>query len=330
MLQKFYRFLMHNQIILGIFLVAFGWLLLQIREILTAIFLAYIIMAALLPAANFLRKKGFPNILAALLPYTTAVVFILLIVVPMVPLFSNEIGKLFFGLPDYIRKAGSAVGLTIETNQIQAFVSRESETIGRNAFDFTRQFFGGIVSVLTILVISFYLLLYQNRFQDAVADLFQEDDRKRAIQALNKINEKLGAWLRGQAILCLSIGIISYIALTILGVPYALPLAIIAGLLEVVPTIGPIIASVPAIIVALTISPAYGLTVAIVYLVIQLLENNLLVPKIMERAVGLNPVVVILAVMIGGNLMGVIGALLAIPFVSFLIVLYKSIQDSKL
>lgn len=118
----------------------------------------------------------------------------------------------------------------------------------------------------------------------------------------------------------------TFIALSILGLPFALPLAVLAGLLEAIPTLGPTLAAVPAVIVALTVSPSLAVLVIITYIVIQTLENNVLVPKIMQRAVGLNPVIVILGVMVGANLMGVVGALLSIPFLSFILVLYTSLE----
>lgn len=147
------------------------------------------------------------------------------------------------------------------------------------------------------------------------------------MRIVSLVNEKLGSWLQGQAILSLFIGLITWIALTLLGIPFALPLALLAGMLEVVPTLGPTLAAIPAVIVALTISPTMAVVVAATYILIQMLENQLLVPKIMERAVGLNPVIVIVGVSIGANLLGVVGALLAIPFISFCIVIYKAIAE---
>ena len=108
------------------------------------------------------------------------------------------------------------------------------------------------------------------------------------------------------------IGLLSYIGLTVLGIPYALPLSLIAGVLEVIPVIGPIISAIPAILIAVVFSPFLGLGVAALYFVIQQLENHLIVPQVMKRAVGLNPLVVILAIAIGSKLLGLAGALLAV------------------
>jgi predicted PurR-regulated permease PerM len=110
--------------------------------------------------------------------------------------------------------------------------------------------------------------------------------------------------------------------------PYALPLAVLAGLFEIVPTVGPIIASVPAIIVALTISPNMALFIVGLYIIIQMVENHLLVPRIMQRAVGLNPVIVIVGVIIGDRLLGIPGALLSVPFISLLVLISKNLDQS--
>jgi predicted PurR-regulated permease PerM len=121
------------------------------------------------------------------------------------------------------------------------------------------------------------------------------------------------------------IGLTTYIGLTILGIEYALPLAVIAGLLELVPTIGPIISSVPAILIALVQSPVLAIAVAALYLLIQQAENNIIVPKVMERAVGVLPLVTILALLIGGTLFGVVGAVIAVPTVAMIQVVVEEL-----
>ena len=123
----------------------------------------------------------------------------------------------------------------------------------------------------------------------------------------------MGSWVRGELTLMLAVGIFTYIGLSILGVEIALPLAILAGILEIVPNIGPIISAVPAVLVALTIHPLTALATASLYFLVQLAENNFLVPKIMQKAVGVNPLISILGLMIGFRLAGPAGAILALP-----------------
>lgn len=333
MVHRFYKFLLHHQVIFALFLIALGWLVFQTRGILTAVFISYIIMAALLPAVLYLQRRGFPKIVAVLIPYISSLIFILIIIFPLVPFFLSQVSSLISGLPEYLDQSAEILGIRIDPNQVQTVVSREFDSIGRNAFNVTRQVFGGVFSILTVLIISFYLLLYQENFKRSIARLFHSDAHNRVHRAISHINEKLGAWMRGQMVLSFSIGFITWVVLSILGVlfgmPYALPLALLAGILEVIPTLGPTLAAIPAVIVALTISPTLAIIVVLIYIIIQLLENNILVPKIMQRAVGLNPVIVILAVMIGANLMGIVGALLSIPFVSFIIVLFNSINNTE-
>lgn len=326
MVQRFYHYLLQNQIIFALFLVVTGWLLFQTRGIIVTLFIAYIINASLLPVVNSLQKRGVPHILSVIIPFLGSLLFITLIIFPLIPFIANQVTTLLTRIPDYLGESASIFGMEIDVNRIQSAISNELDTISRNAFTLTSRVFGGIFSTLTVLIISFYLLLDHENLKKAIARSFHRDERPRVLNTLEEVDSKLGAWLRGQMSLSLIIGVVTWIALTLLGVPFALPLAILAGLLEIVPTLGPILASIPAIIVAITVSPALTIAVAILYIMIQLVENNFLVPKIMQRAVGLNPIIVIVAVTIGASLMGVIGALLSIPFVTFLIVIFHSLN----
>lgn len=327
MVSKLYRYLLHNQVILALFILVMGWFVLQLRGIIVSIFLAYVIMASMLPAVRYLRKRGLPQVIAVLIPYLAMFLLIFLLIIPLIPFVIEQIGSLLTGFPRYIDDSARTLGFKVNPSQIQTYISTELAGIGKNAIGVTSRVFGGLLSTLTVLVVSFYFLMYNESFKHKVASMFDEEHRSHVRDTQRLIDDKLGAWLRGQVVLCFTIGLTTWIILSILHMPYALPLALIAGLLEILPTLGPILSAVPAVIVALTISPTMALVVAGAYLLIQALENNLLVPKIMQRAVGLNPVVVILAIMIGANLMGIAGALLAIPFVSFIIVLFNSINE---
>jgi predicted PurR-regulated permease PerM len=254
---------------------------------------------------------------------------IVLLILPLIPFFIDQAQNLIAKFPLYFKQALLTLGLSLEVNQIQSYLTSEINSISANAFAFTTKVFGGIFSFMMIFIVSFYLLLYYDEFKRLIARLFRPDTHTNIVSAIDKINEKLGAWLRGQILLCLFIGALSWILLTALGVPNALPLALLAGLLEIVPTLGPILSSIPAIVIAITISPTLAISVAIGYIIIQIIENNLLVPKIMEKAVGLNPIVVIMGVLIFSNLVGLSGALLAIPLITFIIVILKIIDQKQ-
>jgi len=156
-------------------------------------------------------------------------------------------------------------------------------------------------------------LLEENGIKKFFLSVVPLKQKNRVTRIANRIGIKLGSWLRGQLILAVAVGLVIYIGLRLMGIPYALTLALIAGVLEIVPILGPIIAAIPAIIVAFTISPLTALLITAFYILVQELENKLLVPKVMQYSVGLNPVTIIIILLVGAKLMGILGMLLAIP-----------------
>jgi len=329
MLHKAIGYLFRHQIVLALFLFVFGWFLIQIREILVSVFLSYIIMSAVLPLVEYLKKNGVPKVLAVLIPYLAIVSLIFTLIISLIPFASEQITSLASSFPRYLDRSANILGWQLDPKQIETYFNGQISTIGSNAIGFTTKVFGGVFSLMTIFIVSFYWLMYHENFKKFVAKLFPPNLHDDVRETLDKVNDKLGAWLRGEIVLMFFIGLMSWIALTLIGIPYALPLAILAGLMEIVPTLGPILSAIPAVIVAFTISPTLALVVVAAYIFIQAAENHILVPKIMQQAVGLNPVVVILSIMIGANLLGIAGALLAIPFVSFLVVIFQSIEERK-
>ncbi len=326
MMHKFFLYLHRNQIMLALFLIVCGWFIFELRGIIVSIFLSYIIMAALLPFVEYLQAKKFNKILSVFIPYIFILIAIFLLVIPLVPFFAEQIHSLFTGFPQYLNKSANVIGFQLDPRQLQAYFASFANSLSQNALSFTGKIFGSVFTTVTVIVVSFYLLMYSEDFKQWFASMFQESDRTRVRLTMQRVNDKLGAWLRGQVLLSFFIGLMSWIGLMLIGMPFALPLALIAGLLEVVPTLGPILSAIPAVIVALTISPTLALGVVVLYILIQLTENHVIVPKLMQKAVGLNPVVVILGIMIGANLMGIPGALLSIPFISFMMVLFESIE----
>jgi predicted PurR-regulated permease PerM len=321
------KYLLDNHILLTVLLVGLALFLFQIRSILLLVFLAYIIMASLHPFVRILRRNKVPKILAIVLVYAAMIAFLVLLVIPMLPFFISQLQALFKAIPSYLDAASQALGFEINRNQVNSLIAPTVSSISQNAVSVTSKVFGGIFTVITLFILTFYMLIDRNRIGKALPELLPDPYKEKGILTIHLIEEKLGAWLRGQVVLSVVVGAITWIALTLLGIPYALPLAILAGFLEIIPTLGPTIAAIPAIIVALAISPVMALTVLALYIGIQIAENNVLVPKIMEKAVGLNPVVIIVAILIGGNLLGIVGALLSIPFISAAIIVLKALSN---
>lgn len=326
MLRQLFSYLSRNQVIAALFIVGSALILYHLREILIVIFVAYIIVAALNPVVEFLRRRGLPKTIAVLLTFFVTLVFFVLLIAPLVPFFISQIQQLAKSFPSYVQQAAGAVGVQLDAREIGKLITPQQ--LGQNAFALAGGVFGGFFTIVSTIAISFYLLLSYDKAKNAVANLFSKKCQEKAVTTIDQVNDKLGAWLRGQFILSLSIGLITWVSLTAIQMPYALPLAVLAGLFEIVPTVGPIIASVPAIIVALTISPNMALFIVGLYIIIQMVENHLLVPRIMQRAVGLNPVIVIVGVIIGDRLLGIPGALLSVPFISLLVLISKNLDQS--
>lgn len=318
------KYLLGNHILSTVLIVGLALFLFEIKSILAALFTSYIIMASLNPFVEYLRKYKVPKIIASAVVFAVVLAFIILLVIPILPFFIIQMQNFIEQAPKYINQASKSLGIQLDGNDLNSFAVPVVNFVSSNALGITSKVFGGIFSILTIFILGFYLLLDKNKLEKSFLGNFSNEKQIKIANTIKMVEEKLGAWLRGQIILSFTIGLITWLLLTFLNIEFALPLAILAGFLEIVPTLGPIIAAIPAVIVALAISPVMAGLIVISYMLIQLLENNFLVPKIMEKSVGLNPVIIIVAILIGGNLMGVIGALLSIPFVSALIIIFKS------
>ena len=186
-------------------------------------------------------------------------------------------------------------------------------------------FVGGVFGLLTILILAFYFLVDSDTLVRSFIRLFPRAERERVGDACSRVTTKVSAWLAGQLFLGFVIGATAAVGLWLLGVPYFYVLALIAAIGEMIPVVGPLLAAIPAVAVALSVSPATALFVAIFFLVQQQIENHILVPKVMERQVGVSAVAVIVALLIGGSLLGIVGAILAVPTVAILQVLFQEL-----
>lgn len=177
---------------------------------------------------------------------------------------------------------------------------------------------GGIFGIVTILILTFYILVSSASLRDSVLRLVPKARRARVNAASREVAEKVSAWLTGQLLLAGAIGTTSAIGLWLLGVPFFYVLALISAIGELIPIVGPILSALPALAVAASVSPQKALVVLIFLILQQQLENHILVPKIMSRQVGVSPVTVIVALLIGGSLAGIVGAILAVPTAAIL------------
>lgn len=297
------------------------WIIYLILDIILLFFVAFILMSALSPLVERLVRLKFPRPLAALIIlFGVMGLFLGLLTVGFTPIL-NQTKNLSEAL-------GSTVNTLVKANIVdQSTIQNELSNISRQAINLTLILFQNIIGFASLIVITFYLLLDKEKLEGLVTSFFVTK-QDRVHKLFDRLEDKLGAWMRGQLLLSALIGVIVYVGLTVIGIDYALPLAILAGIFEIVPVIGPIIAAIPAVLLGLSISPFLAAGIAGFYLVIQQLENHVIVPQIMKRAVGLNPLLVILAVAVGGRLLGISGALLAVPIAVVIQVIGEDLLES--
>lgn len=298
----------HRTIIFSVFFLLGLWVLWQIRNIILLVFIAFLLATAFeLPLAR-LTRFGIPRALSIILMYIVFFGVIAGFVASVVPPLVDQTSHFVGNLPRYLTNLGIS-GID------QKAVSDQLATIGElpaNIFKFAASVLSNLVNVIAVLVLTFYLLLERGAIDRRLKVWFADDaDKMRDILA--KIELKLGRWVRGELILMTIIATTTYIGLRLLGVQFALPLALLAGILEIVPNVGPVVAAIPAILVGFTVSPILGFSVAALYFLIQQLENIVIVPKIMQASVGLSPLVTLIALGVGAELGGIMGAVLAIP-----------------
>jgi len=286
--------------------------LFQIRYILLFLFIALIFMSALSPLVDRLEKYRIPRGLSTVVLYILIWAFISFSVASLVPPLVEQSARFLNRLPqDVERLTQGRFDLSLLQPQLSA--------LPQNLFKIIVGTFNNVVGLFTLTVIVYYLILERKNLHKYLLFLFGNNGREERAEAfINQLEKKLGGWVRGQLLLMLFVGILSYVGLLFLGIDYAMPLAFLAGILEIVPNIGPTLSAVPAILVALGSSPILALAVGALYFAIQQIENNFLVPKVMSKAVGLSPLVVIIALLVGLKLAGIAGAILAIPTVLLL------------
>lgn len=323
------KYILNNHVLTALILLGLLWLSIELNGIIIIIFISYIIMAALSPFSDFLIKKRIPRILSVLIPYTIAISILLLLIFPLVPFFISQIELLFSNFPKYINQVAGTFNLHIDPASIRNVFESDINALGKNALSVTGKIFSGFFSTFTVFVISFYLMSQREMLRKQFVLLWPKKHQIKALETIDQIESKLGMWLRGQLALSFTMGLCVWAGLTIFGLPFALPLGLMAGLLEIVPTIGPIVSAIPAVIVALTISPGLAISIVIFYILLQMLEGHILVPKIMQKAVGLNPIVIIVGVLIGSHFMGILGALLTVPFIAMALIVIKSFKTSN-
>ena len=321
------------------------WGAYQVRSVLLILYISGLLAIGFSPIVRLIERQSvlpigsrrFPRWLAILMLYLAIIGVLTLVGVLVLPPLIDQAQAFWAAKDEMFERAQEFLiskGLLREHITFREAVERApgaggSEAIGRTVFSAAAGLAGGIFGLLTILIITFYLLVEAGTLRRFLLQLFPVRSRARVDAVSRAITEKVSAWLGGQLLLAAIIGTTSAVGLWLLGIPFFYVLALISGIGEMIPIVGPVLAAIPAIAVAASVSMKKVLLVIIFFVVQQQIENHVLVPKVMERQVGVSAVTVIVALLIGGNLLGIPGAILAVPTAAILQVLFTEWMNTR-
>jgi predicted PurR-regulated permease PerM len=322
------------------------WLAVRLADILVLFLISAILAAGIAPTVGVLERarlpggrplgKGFALFLVVVLILAALMLMLTILLTPVV----QQSSALVAHLPEYVQEAERwflqlrarfpwVPDVSRWLSQLPQELQNFAQYFGTAAQVFGR-FVSGLFTVTTVLVIVIYMLIEGPRLKRGFLRLWPVERRPLVELVLDRIAQKFSGWLRGTFVLALSIFAIDTVGLILIGIPYPFLLGLVAGLTELIPVVGPFLGAIPAVIVAL-FQPTWKLVAVIVlYVLAQQIEQNLLVPRVMSRAVGLSPILAIFAVLVGGALMGIVGVLLSIPVAAALQVIFGELVPAVL
>ena len=306
--------------IAAVFLLRFAW---DMKDMFFSLFIGYIIMSAAKQPVEFLIKKGIRRGFAVLLVFLTFFACVGFLFAWIIPPFVSETVLFINHFPKIIESVRAALPLSIGAFPFNQYIP----TATNNFVMVVGSIFSNAAFIVSTIFFSVYLTLDPNITATIFSRYVDKKQLDRILEIENKIEMRLGKWLLGELFLMLVIGITTYIGLLLLGVKYALPLGIIAGLLEAIPNIGPTIAAVPAFLVGFSQYPLLGVFTAVMAIGIQQFENHIVVPIVMKRVVGLHPIITFIVLVIGGKYAGVGGLLFAIPLALVVETIVTALQE---
>lgn len=292
-------------------LLRFLWI---IRDLISSLFIAFILMSALKPFVQFLVKRKIPRGIGAILVYLVFLGCVAQIFSITFPPLISQSGHFLQNLPDILRRISPMLSPFVNADSLSTYLP----DITGQFFDLAKSLFSNAIFMITTIFFGFYFLLEEDVIRKLLGRFFDEERTRSIISLFDRVEKRVNAWFWGEIVLMTIVGLMTFIGLNLIGIRYVLPLAVLAGLFEVVPNLGPVLSMIPAVIVGFSTSYFLGFAALALYFVVQQLENNFIVPLVMRKAVGLNPIITLIALIIGGKIGGVLGVILAIPSTLFL------------
>ncbi|MBI5645143.1 AI-2E family transporter [Candidatus Kaiserbacteria bacterium] len=333
-------------VIKAVCILAAAWLIFFLRDVVLIVLTAVVIASALEPGVRALVRRRIPRVVAVLAIYALMIGAFFVLFYSFFPSVLKDFATFASSLPTYLDTFAHSEAVDTYTNILglpsPASISTADFMDGfRGIFNFgassagplnaAGRILGGLLSFILIMVFSFYFALQETGVDDFLRIVAPKKHQSYVQDLWRRSQHKIGLWMQGQLVLAVLIAVLVYLSLTILGVPHALVLALIAGLFELIPVFGPILAAVPAVIIGFVSGGAFfGLVIAGVYMLIQQFENHLIYPQVVTRVVGVPPLLVILALIIGAELAGALGVILSVPVAATLQELVKDFERGRL
>lgn len=306
---------------IAIFLILrFAW---DMKDMLLSLFIAYIVMSASKPQVELLIKKGAPRGVAVLLVFFSFFIILGLIISWIIPPFVNETVLFIDHFPTIMEGIRATFPINFEIPSLTQYLP----SVTNNFISVIGSLFSNAAFFVSTLFFSVYLTLDSNILTSVLSKYVGKQQLVKILTIEEQIEKRLGKWLLGQLLLMTIIGTFTYIGLLLLGVKYALPLGIIAGLLEAIPSVGPTVAAIPTFLVGFSQLPLLGFFTLLLAIGIQQLENHIVVPIIMKQVVGLHPIITLIVLVIGGRYAGILGMLLSIPLALVVETIITGIQE---
>lgn len=316
----------------AVLVIAMAFFLFLVRDIALVVLTSIVIASAIEPAAHWAKKRKIPRLPTILGVYISlGIIFVGLFYFLLIPLIS-EVTGFVVELPAYISTfdGGTPFGESLSMANIAEQLNELLSSLSQGIISSAALFFGGISSFLLIVILSFYLAVQEDgvgKFLKIVTPWKQEHY---VIDLWNRSRQKIGFWMQGQLLLVVIIAVLTYLGLVLLGVPHALLLAVTAGIFEIIPLFGPIIAAIPAVAIAFSDGGAsLALLVGGLFLIIQQFENQLIYPLVVKKVIGVPPMVSILALLVGAKIAGFLGILIAVPLAAILMELVSDLEKEK-
>jgi len=291
-----------------------GYVVYRLSNIFLLLLVSLLVVISIEPLILFICSQSIFNkkisrSYSVIISYSTLVLIFVTIFTIGIPPVLSQLSKMLQTLSQLI--GGININGNIE-NYIR-YLFNELSTLSSGLRNITFKIFQQVTALLSLIIISIYISLdwinIKDRFTKLLPKKFQQESKEYFLEVENSI----GMWIKGQLFLMVSIGLISFFGLLLIGIDYPLALALISGLLEFIPFVGPLISAILAGIVGFSMSPIKGISVIVLFVIIQQLENNLLVPKVMQKVSGFSPIIILLAILIGSEFFGVLGAIIAVP-----------------